>query len=109
MAASLSTHPLCMVPSSVCVHPLERVFQQHRLLAQPGWRWALLSRTPHSCSDHVAPSQPTCDRAAILALGAVSQGCATGLAPFLPEMVAMLLPVLKDPRPMVRCIRWVPE
>ncbi|PRW61530.1 transportin-1-like isoform X1 [Chlorella sorokiniana] len=45
---------------------------------------------------------------AILALGAVSQGCATGLAPFLPEMVAMLLPVLKDPRPMVRCIScWV--
>ena len=43
--------------------------------------------------------------AAILALGAVSNGCATGLAPFLPEMVAMLLPTLKDPRPMVRCIR----
>ena len=43
--------------------------------------------------------------AAILALGAVSQGCATGLAPFLPEMVAMLLPTRQDPRPMVRCIR----
>ncbi|EFN51057.1 hypothetical protein CHLNCDRAFT_59360 [Chlorella variabilis] len=45
---------------------------------------------------------------AILALGAISNGCATGLAPYLPEMVAMLLPTLKDARPMVRCIScWV--
>ena len=51
------------------------------------------------------PPHYSCVSAAILALGAVSQGCATGLAPYLPEMVAMLLPTLKDPRPMVRCIR----
>lgn len=45
---------------------------------------------------------------AILALGAISNGCATGLAPYLPDMVAMLLPMLKDARPMVRCIScWV--
>eukprot|EP00887_Chlorella_sp_A99_P008169 scaffold12.g8169.t1 len=41
---------------------------------------------------------------AILALGAISEGCATGLTPFLPGMVALLLPTLRDPRPMVRCI-----
>ncbi|GAB4816534.1 hypothetical protein N2152v2_003580 [Parachlorella kessleri] len=41
---------------------------------------------------------------AILALGAVSEGCATGLTPFLPDMVALLLPTLQDPRPLVRCI-----
>lgn len=45
---------------------------------------------------------------AILALGAISNGCATGLAPYMPDMVAMLLPTLKDARPMVRCIScWV--
>lgn len=41
-----------------------------------------------------------------MALGAVSEGCATGLTPFLPDMVAMLLPTLGDPRPLVRCIRY---
>lgn len=92
----------------MCVHPLERVFQQHRLLAQPCWRLGLVS-TRRTLPCHCSLFQFARDRAAILALGAVSQGCATGLAPFLPEMVAMLLPVLKDPRPMVRCIRWVPE
>ncbi|KAI3424477.1 hypothetical protein D9Q98_010027 [Chlorella vulgaris] len=45
---------------------------------------------------------------AILALGAISNGCATGLAPYLPEVVVMLLPSLKDARPMVRSIScWV--
>ncbi|KAF6260222.1 ARM repeat-containing protein [Scenedesmus sp. NREL 46B-D3] len=41
---------------------------------------------------------------AILALGAVSEGCHMGLAPYLNDMVKMLLPVLQDPRPMVRII-----
>jgi transportin-1 len=41
---------------------------------------------------------------AILALGAISQGCATGLLPHLPGMLQMLLPGLKDPRPLVRSI-----
>jgi len=41
---------------------------------------------------------------AILALGAVSDGCAGGLAQHLPGIVAALLPGLQDPRPMVRCI-----
>ncbi|WIA22073.1 hypothetical protein OEZ85_004416 [Tetradesmus obliquus] len=41
---------------------------------------------------------------AILALGAVSEGCHMGLAPYLTDMVKMLLPVLQDPRPMVRII-----
>lgn len=41
---------------------------------------------------------------AILALGAVAQGCHQGLLPLLPDMVSMLLPKLMDPRPMVRII-----
>ncbi|KAL6765647.1 ARM repeat-containing protein [Haematococcus lacustris] len=41
---------------------------------------------------------------AILALGAVAQGCHQGLRPHLPGMVTMLLPKLGDPRPMVRII-----
>ncbi|MEW5299688.1 MAG: hypothetical protein WDW36_002678 [Sanguina aurantia] len=41
---------------------------------------------------------------AILALGAVSEGCHTGLLPFLDGMVAMLLPAVADPRPLVRII-----
>jgi transportin-1 len=75
---------------------------------------ALACMQSHACStaiatlisnETIASVVPAVLRAAILALGAVSNGCATGLAPFLPEMVAMLLPTLKDPRPMVRCIR----
>ena len=40
----------------------------------------------------------------ILALGAISDGCATGLLPFLEGMLAMLLPRLADARPLVRSI-----
>jgi transportin-1 len=41
---------------------------------------------------------------AILALGAVSEGCHQGLLPYLGSMVALLLPTMADPRPMVRII-----
>ena len=40
----------------------------------------------------------------ILALGAISDGCANGLLPFLEGMLAMLLPRLGDARPLVRSI-----
>lgn len=38
---------------------------------------------------------------AILALGAVCEGCHQGLKPYLGEIVTMLVPKTKDPRPMV--------
>ncbi len=41
---------------------------------------------------------------AILALGAISEGCAKGLLPYLADMLGMLLPKLGDPRPLVRSI-----
>jgi transportin-1 len=41
---------------------------------------------------------------AILALGAVAEGCAGGLVAQLPSVVAALAPALRDPRPMVWCI-----
>ena len=41
---------------------------------------------------------------AILALGAVSEGCHMGLAPYLVQIVEMLIPRLQDARPMVRVI-----
>lgn len=41
---------------------------------------------------------------AILALGAVSEGCAGGLAAHVPGIIGAVLPGLLDPRPMVRCI-----
>lgn len=40
----------------------------------------------------------------ILALGAVSEGCGGELAAHLPGIVAALLPAMRDPRPLVRCI-----
>ncbi len=39
---------------------------------------------------------------AILALGAVAEGCHLGLVPYLGGMTAMLVPKLSDPQPMVR-------
>ena len=39
---------------------------------------------------------------AILALGAIAEGCVMGLIPYLPQLVSMLLPRLGDPRPLVR-------
>ena len=42
---------------------------------------------------------------AILALGAISEGCVMGLIPYLPQLVSMLLPRLEDPRPLVRSVR----
>ena len=41
---------------------------------------------------------------AILALGAISEGCANGLLSHLSEMVSVLLPKLLDSRPLVRSI-----
>ena len=54
----------------------------------------------------------------ILALGAISEGCAAGLLHYLADMVAALLPLLTDTRPLVRSItcwalsrysRWIVE
>lgn len=41
---------------------------------------------------------------AILALGAISEGCHRGLMPYLGELVSMLAPQLQDLRPLVRSI-----
>ena len=41
---------------------------------------------------------------AILALGAISEGCHRGLTPYLGELVTMLAPQLNDARPLVRSI-----
>ena len=41
---------------------------------------------------------------AILALGAISEGCHRGLMPYLGELVSMLAPQLHDLRPLVRSI-----
>mmetsp|Transcript_12222 Transcript_12222/g.16667 ORF Transcript_12222/g.16667 Transcript_12222/m.16667 type:complete len:922 (-) Transcript_12222:537-3302(-) len=41
---------------------------------------------------------------AILALGAVAEGCARGLLNLLPRLVQFLVPLLDDPRPLVRSI-----
>lgn len=40
---------------------------------------------------------------AILALGAISEGCHRGLVPYLGELVGLLMPPLSDARPLVRC------
>ncbi|XP_024516729.1 transportin-1 isoform X2 [Selaginella moellendorffii] len=42
--------------------------------------------------------------AAVLALGAVAQGCINGLLPHLPQMIAFLTPLLEDKHPLVRGI-----
>lgn len=41
---------------------------------------------------------------AILVLGAIAEGCRQGLEPFLDELLAILLPKLKDSQPLVRII-----
>ncbi|XP_042508481.1 transportin-1-like isoform X2 [Macadamia integrifolia] len=42
--------------------------------------------------------------AAVLALGAIAEGCINGLYPHLPEMVAFLIPLLDDKFPLIRSI-----
>ncbi len=39
---------------------------------------------------------------AILALGAISEGCHRGLVPYIGELVGLLAPALGDARPLVR-------
>ena len=53
---------------------------------------------------HVQDEDWRARESAILALGAISEGCAQGLLPFLADMINMLLPKLDDPRPLVRSI-----
>ena len=43
---------------------------------------------------------------AVLALGAISEGCHRGLVPFMGPMVTMLTPKLSDERPLVRAPHW---
>eukprot|EP01080_Neovahlkampfia_damariscottae_P002701 gene2701-3897_t len=40
----------------------------------------------------------------ILALGAISEGCRSGMVKFLPELIPYLVTLLKDSKPLVRCI-----
>jgi transportin-1 len=42
--------------------------------------------------------------AAVLALGAVAEGCISGLLPHLSQIVAFFVPLLEDKRPLVRSI-----
>eukprot|EP00850_Spirogloea_muscicola_P005565 SM000025S08460 [mRNA] locus=s25:911945:919476:+ [translate_table: standard] len=42
--------------------------------------------------------------AAVLALGAIAEGCINGLLPVLPQLVTFLLPLLEDKHPLVRSI-----
>ncbi|KAL5561246.1 hypothetical protein UlMin_030993 [Ulmus minor] len=42
--------------------------------------------------------------AAVLALGAIAEGCIIGLYPHLPEIVAFLIPLLDDKFPLIRSI-----
>lgn len=41
---------------------------------------------------------------AVLALGAISEGCSMGLRPHLDEIVTTIMPLLEDPKPLVRVI-----
>lgn len=56
--------------------------------------------------------------AAVLAMGAVAEGCINGLLPSLAQIVSFLVPMLEDSRPLVRSItcwtlsrysRWIVE
>ncbi|CAM8901663.1 unnamed protein product [Rhodiola kirilowii] len=42
--------------------------------------------------------------AAVLAIGAIAEGCVNGLYPHLPEIVAFLIPLLDDKFPLIRSI-----
>lgn len=42
--------------------------------------------------------------AAVLAIGAIAEGCFNGLYPLLPEIVTFLLPLLEDKFPLIRSI-----
>ncbi|KAK3006542.1 hypothetical protein RJ639_017697 [Escallonia herrerae] len=42
--------------------------------------------------------------AAVLALGAIAEGCISGLYPHLPQIVAFLIPLLDDKFPLIRSI-----
>jgi hypothetical protein len=44
--------------------------------------------------------------AAVLAIGAVAEGCMEGLAPYLPQLLPHLLTLLSDSRPLIRSITY---
>lgn len=56
------------------------------------------------CSAYVQEEDWRARESAILALGAIAEGCVMGLIPYLPQLVSMLLPRLEDPRPLVRLV-----
>ncbi len=70
--------------------------QRHRLHACV-WRWPATAACAQEADWRARES-------AILALGAVSEGCHMGLLPYLSGMADMLVPKVQDPQPMVRII-----
>jgi len=64
-------------------------------------RW---SRVMHIHSLGLGVGGAQVRESAILALGAVAEGCAQGLVALLPQLVKFLVPLLDDPRPLVRSI-----
>jgi transportin-1 len=58
--------------------------------------------SPHQA--HLRENDWRVREAAVLALGAVAEGCDNGLDSLAPQIIAGLLPTLDDPRPLVRSI-----
>ena len=65
-----------------------------------------LLQLQQKCVEKLSPQEEDwrARESAILALGAISEGCAKGLLPYLADMLGMLLPKLGDARPLVRSI-----
>jgi len=57
-----------------------------------------------AAQERLAQAEWRLRESAILALGAVAEGCSAGLVGMAPQIVRALLPVLADPRPLVRSI-----
>lgn len=66
------------------------------------------SRLLEQCLPHLRQTLASQDwrerEAAILALGAIAEGCMAGMIPILPELFPHLLTMLKDSRPLIRQI-----
>ena len=97
--------------SAAALDVLSNVFNEGLLpVFLPLLKQNLSSQVPPSHAQCHAPSLDAClqdwleKEAAILALGAVSEGCMAGMQPHLPHLVTFLITSLSDAKALVRSI-----
>ncbi len=101
-SSSMQAAPAPQTPLRACCSSPDELHAWRAAACGPRRRF--INPAPRLLRDAAQEEDWRARESAILALGAISEGCAAGLLGHLGEMVGVLLPKLLDGRPLVRSI-----